>query len=163
MSKRRNAFTMIEVVMATLLVGLLLVAAMNTLGAATRGQLTNGERGRASLLAGDLMAEILTQAYRDPEGGVGIGPDTGEGTTTRADFDDVDDYDGWTRSPPEDANGAALVSGSGLTRSVTVDCVSATNLTQVVSFNAGAKRIIVTVQGGGATLATLTAVVTDDS
>jgi len=44
----------------------------------------------ASRLADDLMEEIMARAYADPEGGLGLGADTGE--SSRALFDDVDDY-----------------------------------------------------------------------
>ncbi|MCW8827817.1 MAG: hypothetical protein OQK94_02040 [Gammaproteobacteria bacterium] len=47
-----------------------------------------------------------------------FGTDTGE--TSRAVWDDLDDYNGHTASPPEDFDGNALTDSSGFTVSVTV-------------------------------------------
>lgn len=158
---RHSAFTMIEVVISTLLVGTVLVAAMNNMGAATRGQLDNRERSQASLLAGQLMEEITALPYGDPEGGTGLGTDTGESSTTRADFDDVDDYAGWIKTPPQDKQGNALTSGTGLSRTVTVDYMDPSNLANTSQTDQGVKRIVVVAKTKTETLAELTALVAD--
>ena len=160
---RGRGFTLLEVVIATLVMGLMLVAAMNTLGSAIRGQRLTGQQSHAALLANDLLAEILAHPYADPEGGTGLGTDAGEGSSTRVDFDDVDDFDGWSGSPPEDVGGTALASGFGLTRNVSVDYVNKNNFTQVIGADQGVKRIEVSVVAGGNVLAKITTVVTDDS
>ena len=43
----RSAFTLMEVIMATFIVGTILVVALQTVGAATQGQYRNGNRSRA--------------------------------------------------------------------------------------------------------------------
>ncbi len=75
-----------------------------------------------------------------------IGIDDSEGTSNRTDFDDVDDYHGWSASPPEAKDGTALADYTGWTRSVTVEYVNPLQPggTAVGSDN-GAKRITVTV------------------
>jgi MSHA pilin protein MshD len=52
--------------------------------------------GRAVALAEAMMEEVLVLPYDDPGGGVTIGPDDGE--TTRQDFDDIDDYHGFSEA-----------------------------------------------------------------
>ena len=56
-------FSLIEVTVSTLIVGLLLVVAMRSLGAALRAGRSTADRGVAALLAEDLMAEILQKNY----------------------------------------------------------------------------------------------------
>ena len=70
---RRRGLTLMEVVVSTLIVGVMTVAALNGLGAATRSGELAGNRGIAHGLADDLMNEILNTAYAEPSGGGGIG------------------------------------------------------------------------------------------
>ncbi len=75
-----------------------------------------------------------------------FGPEISEGTSTRADFDDVDDYDGWTASPPQQKNGTQLTGYDGWTRSVLVEYVDPLSPGgAAINNDGGAKRITVTV------------------
>ena len=154
MSERREpklsgaprGFTLIEVTMATLIAGLLLVTAMNTLGSSTRSQRHNAQRAQAALLGAALLNEIMALPYSDPEGGTGLGRDTGEGSSDRADFDDVDDYLFWSDSPIEDKQGNTLASGAGMSRLVWVLYADPDDLDYLtVSTPTGVKRIWVRV------------------
>ena len=58
---------MIEVVAATMIVGIVMVAALDTLGAYVRGKTQVAVQSRASLLAQDLMSEILDRNYDEPD------------------------------------------------------------------------------------------------
>jgi type II secretory pathway pseudopilin PulG len=98
----RRALTLLEIVVSTLIVGLMTVAALNTLGAATQSGQAAGNRAIALGLADDLMAEILQKAYRNPDGSAQFGPESGE--TDPTDFDDVDDYHNWVEQPPRTRN-----------------------------------------------------------
>lgn len=159
-----RAFTLIEVTLATLMVGLLLVAAMKVVGQATSGQVLNGERNQAALLAGWLMAEIVELPYAEPVQSPVFGPEPGETTGgTRAAFDDVDDYHGWSASPPVDKQGTPLANGTGYTTSVTVDYVHPDNLNNAQVSDLGVKRVRVTVSRAGKILASLTTIVTRSS
>jgi prepilin-type N-terminal cleavage/methylation domain-containing protein len=60
-----RGLTLVEVVVSTMIVGLMTVASLHTLGAATRSSLTTGDRAVALGLADDLMAEILSAPYDD--------------------------------------------------------------------------------------------------
>jgi hypothetical protein len=68
----RRALTLVEIVVATLIVGIMTVAALNGLGAATRSSITAGNRVVAHGLVDELMADILALSY-----------------------DDLDDYEDW--------------------------------------------------------------------
>jgi PKD repeat protein len=111
------------------------------------------------MLAQQLMAEIQMQAYADPDYGEDdFGLAAGKVTGNRSLWDDVDDYDGWSASPPQYKDGTALSGLVGWERSVTVDWVGPLDLSQVVGSNQGAKRIIVTVTRDDAVVARLTAI-----
>ena len=156
-----NGFTLIEVTMATLITGLLLVAALNTVGSSTRSQIHNAERARAATLGDALLNEIVALPYYDPQTGSGFGRETGEGSSNRADFDDVDDYHIWVGAPPKDKAGNTLASGTGLIRFVLVNYAEPSNVTLISSTDKGVKRIRVAVIDSSATWNWYTAVVTN--
>lgn len=89
--KRRHAgFTLIELVIFIVIVsvgvtGILLV--MNTVVASSADPMV---RKQALALADSILEEILQKEYADPDGT--------SGETTRATFDDVDDYNGKSNS-----------------------------------------------------------------
>src|SRR5262245_31729364 len=122
--QNRAGLTLVEVVVSTLIVGLMTVAALNTLGAVTRSGMAAGKRAVALGLAEDLMAEILTTAYSDPNGVVVFGLETGE-LAPRENFDDVDDFNGWNQLPPQTADGSTIPNRDEWRQRVTVQCVAA--------------------------------------
>lgn len=116
---RRHAFTLVETVLSTIMVSVLLCAALSATISARGGSVVASERALALDLAEELLAEIMQQAYVDPEAPeAASGPDVGE--TGRTDFDDVDDYSGWKQSPPQDIEGQAIAGCAGLTRMVSL-------------------------------------------
>ncbi len=155
---RRGALTLVEALVSILVVSGMLVAALNSVGAAKRSELLLVERERALALARGLMAEILQQAYADPDNGPGsFGIGAGESTGTRSLFDDVDDYDGWTASPPQNKDGSVIPGCTGYEQRVAVAWVSPTQLTTPSVNNTGMKRIEVTIRRNGKPIITLTA------
>jgi MSHA pilin protein MshD len=138
---------MVEAIVATLIVSTMLVAALSALGAsvATQRKLSTGNQ--ALLLAQDLLSEIMQQDYEDADygpGSFGLGSDeVGDGS--RALWEDVDDYDGWSASPPEAKDGTPLAGFNRWGRSVQVDWVDSDDLTTVRGSDEGVKLIIVTV------------------
>jgi hypothetical protein len=98
--KHRCALSLIEVVASTMIVGLMTVAALNSLGAATRTSDSIGNRAVAQGLADDLVSEILQLPYGDPDQTPDFGLENGETTGSRYAFDDADDYNGWSEQPP---------------------------------------------------------------
>lgn len=156
-SVRRGGFTLIEAVMSMLIVGLMLVAALNTVGASKLSQARNTERVRGPLLAQDLMAEILSQNYEEPVDTVGFGRESGESGGDRADWDDVDDYDGWSKSPPQKKDGTVMPDLQGWGREVTVTWANAFTPDSPSVAATDLKRIDVKVTYQGRTVATISA------
>lgn len=159
----RRALSLVEAVVAMTIVGVTLVAALNTLGASRLAWRTTADRTRARLLAQQLMTEIMQQDYADPEGGTGLGRDAGEPASPRSSFDDADDYNGWSASPPEDADGNPIPETDGWEHSVTVAYADPLNLRSGTLLDTGVKRITVEVGRSGAVIASLTAVRTGAS
>lgn len=166
---RRAGFTLVEAAISIVLVSVLLVAALNTVAAAKLGQQQTAERGRAHLLAQELMSEIMRQDYADPED-VGridlrdpmlptsaMGVDSGESTTNRLSFDDVDDYDGWNASPPQNKDGSLIPNLAGWRRLVTVERRRLADSTQFTGNEEGLKHFTVRVERNGALIAQLEA------
>jgi type II secretory pathway pseudopilin PulG len=140
-----QAFTLVEAVIATVIVGVMFVAALNTVGASRLVQHKSALASRGRLLAESLMAEILQQSYSDPDGLPLFGCEPGESTATRAEFDDVDDYHGWTACPLTAKDGTVPANAAGWRHSVAVEWIDRLNPAQVQPAETNAKRITVTV------------------
>lgn len=142
--------------MSTLIIGILLVTAMNTAGYATRSQVRNKDLARAKLIANAMLAEILELVYEEPKDTPVFGPETGE---VRSSYDDVDDYDTLSDSPPVNKQANAFAGGDGLTLAVTVDWADPDDFATVSLTEKGVKRITVTVWDGKTELTSMTTVV----
>lgn len=150
-----------EVVVSTMIVGLMTVAALDGLGSTTRSSELAGNRGIALGLADDLMAEILITPYSDPSGTAVFGTEPGE-AAPRTNFDDVDDFNGWNQKPPKAADGTTIADRTGYRQRVTIERVVPANPTQTTAgTDQGAKRIRVVIECDDVVLAEQYALVTD--
>jgi len=157
----RRALSLIEVVASTMIVGLMAVAALNSLGAATRSSESIGNRAVALGLADELMAEIMQAPYEDPTQTVTFGRETGEAASPRSVFDDVDDYHGWNQNPPQYRDGTVMPDRANWRHRVQVHFVAPGNPTQIVVSDQGAKRIQVFIEYNDQVLAEQTAIRTN--
>jgi MSHA pilin protein MshD len=154
-----HAFTIVEAALSTIVIGVMLVAALNTVAASRASQLRNTSRSSGAELAKSLMAEITAQAYEDgglPAGSFGL--PLAKVTGSRAKFNDVDDYDGLVDSPPKAKDGTALPGLADWSRTVRVRWVTPANPENTVLVDTGAKRITVTALFRGVPVITLDAV-----
>ncbi len=133
-----------EATLATALASVLIVSAMWTFGAAGRARQVAMSLCSGSGLASQLMSEVLQCRYSDPSGGGVFGPESGQ-TGNRRLFDDVDDYSGWTETPPVNRDGAEVVGFAGWRRDVAVACVDPDTMAPCGTRDSGLKRITVTV------------------
>ncbi len=158
----RGGLALAEVVLASAVVGLLLVSALTALEVSLLTAGVTSRQAKASALAQDLMAEILATRFEDPQGNIQFGPEAGESTTNRAAFDDVDDYQNWQSSPPQSKDGTPLDGFADWSRQVTVQYVDANNDLQPLPANvtSGVKQIVVAVLHENQPLAHLEAVAT---
>lgn len=154
----RRSLTMVESVVAMVVVAVMLVAALNTVGAARTGERKMSDRARGMLLAQALMTEILQQDYEEPDDNPGFGRESSESSADRAGYDDVDDYDGWTSMPPEYKDGTEIPNLTEWERTVSVVWADLNDLTQQCVSATGVKRITVTVLRNGVPTAELVAI-----
>ena len=103
----RTGFTYIEVLIAVLILGLVLIPMLSQFYIGFQGTKTSELVTQATDLANDLMEEIKGRRFDEniyPDAPVNIaqlGIDGGEASNDRTTFDDVDDYHGWQMSPPQ--------------------------------------------------------------
>lgn len=123
--QRRPAYSLVEVLVASSLSGVLLVAALSTMGGAAQTWLAVSDTSDAQSLAHGMLAEVLARHYADPDTADdpnlrAFGPESDETGATRGGFDDIDDYDDWTASPPQTRDGQPIDAYKGWSRSVVV-------------------------------------------
>lgn len=139
--------------LSLLIVGGAFVASLNTIASARASQAVAAQQRLGLVLAEDLMAEILSHPYKE---GTTLGIELGENTGDRSNYDDIDDYQGWTSTPPTDVDGNEIAGAGDYTRSVSVQRVELWDPTAASLSDQGMLRIIVTVTRGGKAVAQLT-------
>jgi type II secretory pathway pseudopilin PulG len=156
-----NGLSLIEVVASTMIVGMMSVAALNSLGAATSSSQSIGNRAVALGMADELMAEILQSKYADPTQTPVFGRESGEAATPRSGFDDVDDFNGYNQSPPQYRDGTTMPDRSLWRHRVIVTRIVPGNPAQSSGTEQGAKRVQVIIEHDGQILAEHVAIRTD--
>jgi type II secretory pathway pseudopilin PulG len=157
-----GAFTIVEAAMATIIVGVMFVAALNTVGTSRLTQHRASLVERGQLLARLLTAEIVRQSYKDPEGTPVFGRETNEPAVPRTTWDDVDDYEGLSETPPLARDGTALTNFAGWKWTVKVQWVDPADPSVTKGADSGAKRITVTVTYKDVPQAVMTVLRTDN-
>ena len=129
---RRAGFTLIEAAITTVIIGVGCLAMLQLLAAGTVANGESTELTTAMNLAGNIRECLTGVSFSDP-------PPTADDTwgveadeTALAGYDDLDDFDGKTFSPPIDANRTSLGLYTGWSQSVTVESVRPENLTQTM-------------------------------
>lgn len=161
--KPRRAFTMVEVVGSVMIVSVTALGVMRLVGVSTASTLRTGDRALGHLLAQQLMTEILQQDYRDPDDPIPFGREPGEAAASRADYDDVDDYDNWSAPKVQNKSGVATLEQERWVRVVNVDFVRPDDLMKTVESDLGVKRITVKVLHRDVEVASLVAIRTAPS
>ncbi|EMI22063.1 PKD domain protein [Rhodopirellula maiorica SM1] len=153
----RSGFALLDAVISVMLVGILMVGALQTIGASKRREMATLDRLLGQQLAGAMMNEILLQAYREPETGEAstFGPESGESTDNRSRFDDVDDFHDWSASPPQDRSGETISGFDQWSREVRVVWADAETLSETTATHTGLKKIIVSVSQNAEVVSTL--------
>ncbi|MFC1498741.1 type II secretion system protein [Verrucomicrobiota bacterium] len=154
--RNQKAFTLIELIVTIVIIGVAVTAL--TLGFYEKVKSLDFERSaqNATLLADDLAYEIRSKIYEEPTNSFGA-----EESSPRSNFDDVDDYDGWSESPPRTIEGTAMTDYNGFTRSVIIMNVLTNNLDPAVPEPDGStsfKRIEVVVSGPEAAITNVSVV-----
>jgi prepilin-type N-terminal cleavage/methylation domain-containing protein len=126
--KHRGGFTFIEVLIATLLVGLAAVALVAANWAFTKANDAGTDLSTAEFLLEQIKELTALLPVVDPNDDTIFGPETGE---TWANYNDLDDFDGENFSPPINAERIVLNDYATFSQQVTVENVNASDFEQV--------------------------------
>jgi len=141
-----RGFSYVEVLLTSVIISILLVSAVRLFGNIGRSRASAFGRDIAAHLAIEMIEEIRQQSYQDPQSPGAFGREAGETALMRSTFDDIDDYDGWSSSPPIDRTGQPYSNYDYLTRSVAVRYVQADDFTQETEDeDEGFKEVTITV------------------
>lgn len=138
----RPGLTLIEALVSLVVVGTMLVVTMGMLSSGVKVRQGIAAQRQGPALARQLLAEIITAAYEEPNGTPVFGYEAGE---TRATYDDVDDYNGLTESPPRARDGTPRTDLAGWTWTASITYADVDNLAVDSPTDEGFKRITVTV------------------
>jgi type II secretory pathway pseudopilin PulG len=132
--KYKRGISLIEVLFAVLLVGLAIASLMAANGAFTKANGAGTDQSTAEFLIGQIRELTMLLPVVEPNtpaSGVDVfGPESGE---TLPSYDDLNDFDGKSFSPPISAERTPLNHLSAFSQRITVENVSASNFEQVVA------------------------------
>jgi hypothetical protein len=149
---------MAEIVISTAIVGVMTVAALESTGMVYRTRRINADRLTGPGMAQELLAEVLAMPYEDPQNpGGAIGLDSGESSSVRSTFDDVDDYNVWTSAEAKVRNGTTPTGYTAWAQQVRVAFANLADPSTNAGSDTGLKRITVTVTSPQGKVLTLTA------
>jgi type II secretory pathway pseudopilin PulG len=86
----RSGITLLESLLAAILLAMVVVSVLAPFTAGAKAAAEDARQAVAVSVAQDLMEEILSQAFRDPDGV--------DDEASRWDYDDVDDYDDYSEA-----------------------------------------------------------------
>ena len=128
-TKYKNGFTLIEVMIAVILVGLAIASLVGANGAFTQANGAGTELSTAEFLLEQVKELTSMLPVVDPDTGTDVfGPETGE---TLAIYNDLDDFDGQSFSPPIDAGRNTLNNFASFSQDITVQNVNPSDFEQV--------------------------------
>ncbi|MCH7557080.1 MAG: prepilin-type N-terminal cleavage/methylation domain-containing protein [Planctomycetes bacterium] len=128
-TRYEDGFSLIEVLIAILLVGLAIASLVTANSAFTKANGAGVELSTAEFLIEQIRELSILLPVIDPETGIfTFGPEVGE---TLADYDDLDDFDGASFSPPIDAGREPLDDLVAYSQQITVENVNASDFEQV--------------------------------
>lgn len=122
----RRGFTLIESALVTVIIGLGVVAMLELLATGTKTNVSGTQLTTAIHLARNIRELSLGLAFCDPQTPANWGVESGE---TLATYDDLDDLDGRTFSPPIDARRQSLAAYANWQQSIIVETVDPGRLT----------------------------------
>lgn len=149
-----RGFSMVEAVASVGLVGACVLVVMSTASGAIARREQVQAYSAASLLVEEVLGEASGLAYQDPTvATTALGTEAGETLTARSSADDVDDLNEWVETGVQGRTGSGVSRLSVWVRRVKVEWVLASDFETLSASETGVKRITVTVERGGKTLA----------
>ncbi len=129
-TRYEDGFSLIEVLIAIMLLGLAIASLVTANSAFTKANGAGVELSTAEFLSEQIRELSTLLPVIDPETGVStFGPEE----TLLDDYDDLDDFDGASFSPPIGADKEPLDDLASFSQQITVENVNASDFEQVVS------------------------------
>jgi len=128
-ARRSKGFTLLEVLIAVILVGVSIAALVVANTSFTLANGTGADISTAEFLVEQIRELTTMLPVMDPDT---TSPTFGLEEAALLDYDDVDDFDGMTFSPPIGADRSVLNDFGAFSQQVTVENVSASNFDTVV-------------------------------
>ena len=116
----RLGLTLIEVLVSLFLVTSVLLVSITASANLLRSSHVESSGIIADQLASQILDEISTKHFRDPDSKRVFGLEANEPNTNRVAFDDVDDFHNYVSSPPSHRDGTAIDGYSGWTFTVSI-------------------------------------------
>ncbi|MFQ6034967.1 MAG: prepilin-type N-terminal cleavage/methylation domain-containing protein [Sedimentisphaerales bacterium] len=127
---KKAGFSLIEVLIAVVLVGLAITALVIASNSFTIANSAGTDLSTAEFLLEQIRELTALLPVIDPQSGTAtFGPEE----TSLADYDDLDDFDGASFSPPINANRESLNDFAAFSQQTVVENVNPTDFQQVVS------------------------------
>lgn len=104
-ARGNDGYSLVELLIAVAVTGVAIISILNCFAMAGKVTTRLEESFYARWLALGLKAELDRLPVVDPDQTPRFGCESGEWDRARTTFDDLDDYQGWSVSPPEDDRG----------------------------------------------------------
>jgi type II secretory pathway pseudopilin PulG len=131
--KKSTGFTLIEALLASLLIGLAIAALVTSSGAFTVYNAAGVDLSTAEFLIEEIRELTTPVAFNNQ-------------------FDNLAPYNNQTYNPPVDADGNAMPEFAAYTQKITVTYANPANLTQTAVVSTDFHRVTVTITKGGRTI-----------
>lgn len=116
-ANKQSAFTLIEIIVTIIVIGIAAAALMSVFTNMIRGSADPVIQQQATTVAEAYIEEIMLRSFNDPQGGES---GTDEGEAGRADYDDVKDYRSLAVGPAADQFGVGIPALAAYIVTVTV-------------------------------------------
>ena len=146
-TKKRTGFTLIEAALVTTIISFGVLAMLQLLAVGTVSNNDGAEMSTAINLAKSVREMMVGMSIADPVTPTHWGAEAGENLAT---YNDIDDFDGRTYSPPIDARRTSIAALPDWSQTIKVQTVDPNLLTSTVpNGTTAAVRVTVTVSHNG--------------